>query len=134
LIPRVPKTVLAIRAHLALHETTIYTRAHPVMQDKYSIYASEPHSRPASELAAERREQIALEQAALQAGKERNFARQRAIETTPEVRIALWETRHGLALPRDPKHPLMPFIADSTALDIAQVHAEQSRRAVLRKA
>ena len=104
------------------------------MHDKYSIYASEPQPRPASELAAERREQIALEQAALQAGKERNFARQRAIDTTPEVRIALWETRHGLALPRDPKHPLMQFIADSTALDIAEVHAERSRRAVLRKA
>jgi hypothetical protein len=104
------------------------------MHDKYSVYARNVQPRPADELAAERREQIALEQAALQAGKERNLVRQRAIDTSPETRIALWETRHGLALPRDPKHPLMRFIADSTDLDIVQVQAEQSRRAIFRKA
>ena len=103
------------------------------MHDKYPIYGREPQPRPASELAAERREQIAFEQAAVQAGKERNFARQRAVDTTPETRIALWETRHGLALPRDPKHPLVQYIADNTDLDVAQVQTEQSRRAVYRK-
>jgi hypothetical protein len=102
------------------------------MHDKYQTYGSDPHPRPASELAAERREQIALEQAALQAHKDRNLARQRSIDTTPEVRIALWESRHGLALPRDPKHPLMPFIAQSTDLDVEQVRDEQRRRALLR--
>ena len=102
------------------------------MQDKYQTYASDPIPRAASELAAERREQIALEHAALQAHKDRNLARQKSMDTTPEVRIALWESRHGLALPRDPKHPLMPFIAQSTELDIEQVRDEQRRRAVLR--
>ena len=102
------------------------------MQDKFHIYQSDVHSRPASELAAERREQIALEQAARQADKDRNLARQRAIDTAPEVRIALWETRHGPALPRAPNHRLMRFIAESTDLDVAQVQAEQKRRAALR--
>jgi len=104
------------------------------MQDKYQTYASDPQPRPASELAAERRAQIALEQAAQQADKDRNLARQRSMDTTPEVRIALWESRHGLPLPRDPRHPLMQVIADGTELDITQVQDEHRRRALLRTA
>jgi hypothetical protein len=102
------------------------------MQDKYHVYASDLARRPAAELAAERREQAALELAAQQADKERNLARQRSIDTPPATRIALWETRHGLALPRDPKHPLMGIIAESTELHIEQVLAEHQRRALLR--
>lgn len=104
------------------------------MQDKYQTYASDPQPRPAAELAAERRAQIALEQAARQADKDRSFARQRSMETAPEVRIALWESRHGLALPRDPNHPLMQVIADGTELDVAQIQDERRRRALLRSA
>jgi len=104
------------------------------MQDKYQTYASDPQPRPAAELAAERRAQIALEQAAQQADKDRNLARQRSMDTTPEVRIALWESRHGLPLPRDPRHPLMQVIADGTELDITQVQDEHRRRALLRRA
>jgi hypothetical protein len=102
------------------------------MHDKYHVYAKDPQPRPAAELAAERREQIALEQAALQADKERNLARQRSIDTPPAARIALWESRHGLALPRDPKHPLMRIIAEGTDLDVEQVLAEHQRRSLLR--
>ena len=102
------------------------------MHDKFHIYASELQTRPPAELAAERREQIALEQAALQADKDRNLARQRSMDTPPATRTALWESRHGLALPRDPKHPLMRIIAESTDLDVEQVLAERQRRALLR--
>jgi hypothetical protein len=102
------------------------------MENKYRDYASDPPRRPAAELAAERREQFTLEQAALQAEKSRNLARQRAMDTPPATRIALWESRHGLALPRDPKHPLMRVIAENTDLDVAQVLAERQRRALLR--
>jgi len=104
------------------------------MRDKYQIDASDPQPRPAADLAAERKAQIALEQAAQQADKDRNLARQRSIDTAPEVRISLWEARHGLALPRDPKHPLMQIIADGTELDVAQVQDERRRRALLRAA
>ena len=103
------------------------------MQDKYQTYASDPQPRPAAEQAAERKAQIALEQAAQQADKDRNLARQRSMDTAPGVRIALWEARHGLALPRDPKHPLMQVIADGTELDVAQVQDERRRRALLRR-
>jgi hypothetical protein len=104
------------------------------MQDNFQTYASDPPPRSAAELAAERRAQIALEQAARQADKDRSLARQRSIESAPEVRIALWEARHGLALPRDPSHPLMHVIAEGTELDIDQVQDERRRRARLRGA
>ena len=123
-------------AYWALYGAVLFhvIERHREMQDKYQIYASDPQPRPAADLAAERKAQIALEQAARQADKDRNLARQRSIDTTPEVRIALWEARHGLALPRDPKHPLMQVIADGTELDVAQVEDELRRRALLRAA
>ena len=103
------------------------------MEDyKYRVYGNDPQPRPAAELAAERREQYTLQQAALQADKDRNLSRQRAIDTPPATRIALWESRHGLAMPRDPKHPLMQIIAENTDLDVTQVLAEHQRRALLR--
>jgi hypothetical protein len=102
------------------------------MQDKYQINAVDHQPRPAADLAAERKAQIALEQATRQADKDRDLARQRSMGTTPEVRIALWEARHGLALPRDPKHALVQVIASGTELDVAQVQDELRRRARLR--
>jgi hypothetical protein len=102
------------------------------MELKYHAYASDPPSRSAAELAAERKENYTLQQAALQADKNRNLARQRAFETPPATRIALWESRHGLSLPRDPDHPLIRVIAEATDLDVAQVLAEHERRALLR--
>ena len=101
------------------------------MQDKYHVYPSDTH-RPAAELAEERKAQLALEQAASQADKERRLARQRSIDTPPATRIALWELRHGLAMPRDPGHPLMCIIAEGTDLAVEQVLAEHQRRALLR--
>ena len=99
------------------------------MQDKYHVYVSDLQRRPAAEVAAERREQAALELAAQQKEKARNLARQRSIETPPATRIALWESLHGLAMPRDPKHPLMSVIARETELELEQVLAELERRA-----
>jgi hypothetical protein len=104
----------------------------PKMQDKYHVYPSDTHRRPAAELAEERREQVALEQAASQADKERRLLRQRSIDTPPATRIALWESRHGLAMPRDSAHPLMCIIAEGTELNVEQVLAEHERRALLR--
>jgi hypothetical protein len=101
------------------------------MYEKDAIYPAIAR-KPASELAEERREQIAQERAALQADKDRRFAQQRAMDSPPERRIALWEARHGLALPRSADHPLMQFIADSTDLAVEQVLAEQRRRAQMR--
>jgi hypothetical protein len=105
-----------------------------MMYDKYRTFSGESSPRPASEIAAERREQIAAEQAAAQERKDRNLLKQTAMESTPEMRIALWEERHGLGLPRDPNHRLIQFVADSTGLALEQVLAEQQRRALGRAA
>ena len=102
------------------------------MEDKYHVFARDLARRPAGELVAERKESIALEQAALQADKELKLAQQRSMDTPPATRIALWESRHGLALPRDPSHPLMSVIAESTRLELAEVLAEWERRARVR--
>ena len=104
------------------------------MEDKYRIFARDVARRPADELAAERKEQIALEHAALQADKDFRLAEQRSAATPPATRISLWEARHGLSLPRDPNHPLMGIIAESTGLDVAEVIAECQRRAQARAA
>ena len=104
------------------------------MHDKYQTYDNGSHSRPAGEVAAERREQIASQQAEMQAFKDRDLARQTAVDSTPEMRIALWERRHGLALPRDPRHPLVQFVATSTELGLEQVRQEQKSRALRRAA
>lgn len=104
------------------------------MEDKYQIFARDLARRPADELAAERKELIALEHAALQADKEMRLAEQRSSATPPATRISLWESRHGLSLPRDPHHPLVTVVAESTGLEVAQVIAECERRAVARAA
>jgi len=104
------------------------------MHDKYQTYGHISQSRPASETAAERKEQIAAQQAESQARKDHDLARQTAVDSAPEMRIALWERRHGLALPRDPTHPLMQFVATSTDLEIGQVREEQKNRALRRAA
>ena len=104
------------------------------MQDKFEVYAGESQPRPPAELVLERKAQIAREQAERLTDKERDLARQRSIDSAPEVRIALWEVRHGLALPRDAQHPLLQVIAAGTELDIRQVRDECRRRAHLRVA
>ena len=101
------------------------------MEYKHRLDGTVPPPRPADELAAERREQATLRQAALQADKERRLARQRSMDTPPATRIALWESRHDLTMPRDPNHPLMRIIAENTGLDLEQVLAEHQRRALL---
>lgn len=104
------------------------------MEDKYRAFARDLARRPADELVAERKELLALEQAALQADKEMRLAEQRSTLTPPATRIALWESRHGLALPRDPNHPLIGIVAQSTGLEVADVIAECERRALARAA
>jgi hypothetical protein len=99
------------------------------MEDRYQVHARDLARRPTTELVAERKEQIALEQAALQADRKLRLAQQRSTDLSPSARIALWESLHGLALPRDPNHPLIAVIAEGTQLDVAEVLAEHERRA-----
>jgi len=102
------------------------------MQDKSRDFSTHAPLSAASDIAAERRERIAAEQAARLEAKQRDLMQQTAMESTPEMRVALWERRHGLRLPSNPNHPVLKFVASSTDLDIEQVLGEQRRRAVKR--
>jgi len=79
--------------------------------------------------AEERRE------AFLRAEEERAAQRHAQIEAqsspllAPHERIRQWETLHGVNLPLFANHRLIRVIANSTALTIEQVRAEQQRRA-----
>jgi hypothetical protein len=53
---------------------------------------------------------------------------------TPEERIRAWERVHGLALPFDPKHPILDVIAVRTRLTTQQVQAVQQSDAARRAA
>jgi hypothetical protein len=100
--------------------------------DKSRIFTGEPPHGAASDIAAERRQRIAAEHAALQERKQRDLGLQTAMESSPETRISLWERRHGMSLPRDGAHPVLAFVAESTGLLVEQVQDEQRRRARLR--
>ncbi len=99
--------------------------------DKSQIFSGEPPHGALGDIALERRQRIAAEQAALEERKLRDLGLQTAMESSPETRINLWERRHGMSLPRDRSHPVLPFIAKSTGLQLEQVLEEQRRRARL---
>ena len=84
-----------------------------MMQDKYETYASRGPSRPASEIAAERREQIAADLAAIQERKDRDLIQQTAMESSPETRVSLWEA------------PSRPRLAAQSAAPPAPVRRRQ---------
>jgi len=100
--------------------------------DKSQIFTGDVPHGAASDIAAERRQRIAAEQAAIQERKQRDLGLQTAMESTPETRISLWERRHGMSLPRDSAHPVLAFVAESTGLQLEQIQEEQRRRARLR--
>jgi hypothetical protein len=102
------------------------------MHDRSRAFDTEPSYGAASDVAAERRQRIAAEQAAILERKQRDLTQQTAMSSSPETRIGLWERRHGMSLPRDAAHPVLAFVASSTGLQLEQVHDEQRRRASLR--
>ena len=56
------------------------------------------------------------------------LARLQAATISVSDRIRLWEARYGLALPRDPDHPLLECVADVTRLSVEDVRREQQAR------
>lgn len=97
--------------------------------DRSQTFSGEPPHGSIGDIALERRQRIAAEQAALAERKQRDLEQQTAMGTSPETRIVLWERRHGMTLPRSPAHPVLHFVAQSTGLLVEQVIEEQRRRA-----
>ena len=102
------------------------------MYEKSRVFDNDPPQGSAGDIAMERRQRIAAEQAAALERKQRDLSLQTSMSGTPQERIVLWERRHGMSLPRDESHPVLPFVAKSTGLRVEQVQDEQRRRASLR--
>ena len=62
----------------------------------------------------------------------KELAEQSSVVNSPSDRIKIWERRHQIDLPRDPKHRLIKLIATNTGLSVEDVHAEQRRREEVR--
>jgi hypothetical protein len=50
-------------------------------------------------------------------------------QNSPAARVNAWERLHDLRLPIDPKHAILPRVAEQTALDLADVLEVQRLRA-----
>ncbi len=60
------------------------------------------------------------------------LAEQSSVLNSPSDRIRVWERRHQIDLPRDPRHRLVNLIAANTGLSAEEVQAEQRLRAEAR--
>jgi hypothetical protein len=78
---------------------------------------------------ADFRARLRAAQAADVERRRNDLAAQASDATAPAVRIRIWERLHHTALPADAGHPLVPVIAAGTRLTVAEVGAEQARRA-----
>jgi hypothetical protein len=78
---------------------------------------------------SEYREAVQRERLKQVAERKKSIAALSSPEHDAERRIRLWEHLHGMHLPREPDHELVRVIAGRTALTVAQVNAEQRRRA-----
>src|SRR5690349_18172437 len=76
-------------------------------------------------------EQNRLEQHARELRREHHRAEQRNESHTPAMRIGAWEKLHGLKLPSEAGHPILPIIANETRLSMAEIRGEQRARAAL---
>jgi hypothetical protein len=77
----------------------------------------------------ERRAAAARASAEREEWRQRQLILQSSPHDTPTERIKVWEAFHGLDLPRAQGHKLLRVIAEQTNLPIADVVAEQRRRA-----
>jgi hypothetical protein len=60
--------------------------------------------------------------------KQRTVAALTSPQFDAEKRIRIWESLHGLNLPKSTNHRLLGLIAQKTALTVDQVRQEQTRR------
>lgn len=63
---------------------------------------------------------------------QKQLAEQSSVLNSPSDRIRIWEQRHQIPLPRDPRHRLIKLIAANTGLSAEEVYAEQRLRAEAR--
>jgi hypothetical protein len=77
---------------------------------------------------SEYREAMERKKIELEMFKRRTAAALTTPHFDPERRIRLWESMHGLHLPKSSDHRLLELIAEKTDLTVEQVREEQLRR------
>ena len=82
----------------------------------------------ASDSTADYRARMASRRAEALEHWRRELAEQSSVLNSPSGRIRIWERRHQIDLPRDPRHRLIKLIATDTGLSIEDVYAEQRLR------
>lgn len=92
------------------------------MQDFHPPYTHD-------ETTAERKAAAQRRYEEFQEGRRKQLDAQASPFNSPEERIRIWEQLHDLQLPRDAGHRLLSIIARQTELSLADVQAEQQRRA-----
>ena len=89
-----------------------------------------------AQILRERRAQLEHERQEALVRREEALREQNSPANSAEVRIRMWELRHGLALPISTSHKLIGVIARATSLSvdaIAQVQSERRERSALSK-
>lgn len=72
-----------------------------------------------------------LERAQLEAAERRSQAiiDQRSPDSSPEVRVRVWERLHQVRLPKNPEHAVLLVIAEQTGMHLSEIHEVQRLRA-----
>lgn len=97
---------------------------------RWDHHESSPVCLSPMDSAADRRAAAVAREAAELDRRQAELVQLRAATASASARIRLWETRYGLALPRNPCHPLLACIVEATRLTLADVHREQHERTV----
>lgn len=74
------------------------------------------------------RARVAEHQAERARRRQQELLEQTSIQSTPSMRIRVWERLHQVTLPRNPAHRLLEVIAADTDLSLEQVREEQRTR------
>ena len=81
------------------------------------------------DLITDYRSRMTLERLQAEERRHQRIAEQTSERNTPEARIRIWESVHGLRLPASPTHPVLTAVARATELTLEQVLEEQRQRA-----
>jgi hypothetical protein len=101
----------------------------PSVDSNSWLFTHDPLTRrAASEIIRNHAEAVAAERFAASETRRLALADLKSEMNSISERVRGWEKLHGLRLPTDPEHSVLPVIARATGLTLAQVRDEQRLR------